>query len=416
MLLMISSIFMYISTFMLLPTLPLYVRNIGFLDPTVGGFIVFAYTVGCMVPRMFWGNLADSWARKPVFLIGVLIIGSFSPFFGVFLTIAGVITVRLIQGIGFSASSTTASIIAADLAPASRRAEGISFYTMANTIGMVSGPALGLFMLNRFGSWGLFGVSLLSGLISFSTGMIINYEKKKRLAAMNSDPDKTPIQKPVLTLAILKTAFKRLIVVERSVLSTCLVLLTIVLPYGGIMAFIASFGTDRGVGEIGLYFSIFAVAQFAVRLVVGRLSDRYGVTKILIPSILSIIGAMLVLFWADSLGVFLVSAFLFGIGFGAVMPVLQATAFTFCPDDRRGAAIATFFSTADLAYGAGAIITSLGIRQFGYEIAFAGLAIFGMAGFVFFLTILYPRIKSLKKTRELEKEQKMKLAENPSRG
>lgn len=394
-LLIITAIFMYISTFMFTPTLPLFVRSIGTVDPSVGGLIVFAYTIGCLVPRLIWGKLADSWERKPVYLIGVLIIAAVSPFYGLFVSVAGILFFRMIQGVGFSGSSTTAGTIAADLVPASRRAEGIGFYSLANTIGMALGPALGLYMLQQHSSWGLFGASFLFGLVSLGIGMFLNYEKKRRLAQSGSTFVKKASIETAVTTGTVKIAPKRVALFEKSVLTTCLVLFFIVMPYGGIMTYIASYGNDLGVGEIGLYFTMFSVALFLVRLMVGRLSDRHGITVILIPGIVLMIGGLIVLYWAAAgLAVFLVSAVLFGLGYGAVMPVLQATALTFCQDNRRGAASATFFSVADLAIGLGAIVLGMWIKYFGYETAFAGMAVSEVIAFAFFITILSPQLQS----------------------
>ncbi|KEK01588.1 MFS transporter [Oenococcus oeni] len=90
----------------------------------------------------------------------------------------GILIIRALQGIGFSASSTSGSAIAADLVPASRLTEGIGYYTLANTIGMALGPGLGLNMFQR-GSWWLFGAGTLIGIISLVTGLSLNYERKQ---------------------------------------------------------------------------------------------------------------------------------------------------------------------------------------------------------------------------------------------
>jgi len=190
-----------------------------------------------------------------------------------------------------------------------------------------------------------------------------------------------------------KAASKWATLFEKSVLTTCLVLLFTVMPYGAIMGYIASFGIDRGIDDIGLYFSVFALSLFVVRLVVGRLSDRHGVMVVIIPGMILMMSGLLVLNWAASLTVFMTSAVLFGLGFGVVFPLLQATAYTFCPDDRRGIASATLFATADLAYGLGAVILGMEIKYWGYATAFAGSTIFMVLALLFFLMILYPRLK-----------------------
>lgn len=393
-LLLATAVFMYISTFMFTPTLPLFARSIGITDPTVGGFIIFVYTIGSLVPRMIWGNLADRWERKPVYLIGVLIIVIAAPFFGLFLSVTGILAIRMIQGIGFSASSTVGSTMAADLVPTTRLTEGIGYYTLANTIGMALGPVLGITMLRQYGSWWLFGTCVIAGVISLVIGLFLNYEKKRRLAHPGSDAADNAIHDNAAPARLAKSSLKKHgVLFEKSVLTTCLVLLFTVMPYGAIMGYIASYGVERGVGNIGLYFTVYALSLFVVRIIVGKLSDRYGVTMVVLPGIVLMFAGLIVLYWAVNFAVFMLSAVLFGFGFGVVFPLLQATAFVFCPVDRHGVASATLFSTADLAYGLGAVVLGLGIKYLGYPISFAGLALFVVVASIFYMILIYPQLK-----------------------
>ncbi|EHI97619.1 LOW QUALITY PROTEIN: major facilitator superfamily MFS_1 [Clostridium sp. DL-VIII] len=392
-LLLVAAVFMYIATFMFTPTLPLFARSIGVIDPSVGGIIILVYTIGSLVPRVIWGNLADSWERKAVYLIGVIIMAVAAPFLVCSVSLPGILIIRLIQGVGFSASSTAGSTMAADLVPASRRAEGIGFYTLANTIGMALGPELGLHMLQQHGAWWLFGAGVLAGIISLGVGMLLNYERKRSLVQSGFISTHEAIHDITATPAK-SLSSKCSILFEKSVLTTCLVVLFTIMPYGAIMAYIASYGIDRGVSNIGLYFSVFALALFVVRLMVGRLSDSHGVTAVMIPGIVLMFSGLVVLNWAENFAIFMVSAVLFGFGFGVAFPLLQTTAYMLCPENRRGIASATLFSTADLAYGFGAVVLGVGIKYFGYETAFAGLTIFVIVALISYVIFLYPRLKS----------------------
>lgn len=391
-LLLITAIFMYITTFMFIPTLPLFARNLGVTDPSVGGIIILVYTISCLASRAIWGDTADHWERKPVYLVGVIIMATAAPFFGLVSSLGGILIIRALQGIGFSASSTSGSAIAADLVPASRLTEGIGYYTLANTIGMALGPGLGLNMFQR-GSWWLFGAGTLIGIISLVTGLSLNYERKQSSVKKSSSVSQTAPQA--------KANSKLDMLFEKSVMPTCLVILFTIMPYGAIMAYIASYGINQGIENIGLYFSMYALSLFVVRLGVGRLSDRYGITAIIIPGIVLMFCGLIVLGWASNLTIFLISAILFGLGFGVVFPLLQATGYVFCSPDRRGVASATLFATADLAYGLGALILGIGIKFLGYAPAFGGLAIFTVVALILYISVLYPR---LKKRRNVSKQ------------
>ncbi len=388
-LLLVSAVFMYVMTFMLTPTLPLFVQDIHAGTVSAGGAIVATYTIGSLLPRLVWGGLADAWGRQRVYLLGVVIMAVISPFFPLAAVLPAIIGLRFLQGIGFSASSTAASTIAADLVPAVRRGEGIGYYALANTFGMALGPDLGLVLHQHFRAGWLFTASTLSGVTALVIGLWITYEtKRRRTTPVAALP--VPAAPPAAWRLTRPRLRDRL--VEKSVLPVCLVFLFIVLPYGAIMAYVAAYGLHQGVPDIGLYFTVFALALLVVRLGVGRLTDRFGMTVVFLPGTTAMLAGLLVLGWADDLGIFLVSAVLFGLGYGVTLPLLQAAAYTIAPDNRRGVASATFFATADIAYGLGAVLLGLAIDGLGYPAAFAGLALPVLVALVLFCVLLCPRV------------------------
>ena len=163
---------------------PAAVRHpVGAGDLAAVGVIVAAYTLGSLIPRMIWGNLADRWLRQGVYLIGVAIIAVVSPLFAVTVVLPVITGLRFLQGVGFSGSSTAGAAMSADLIPASRRAEGVGYHSLANAIGMAIGPGLGLNALQYFGPAWLFGASVLSGVLSFGLGVFLRYEQHARCHA-----------------------------------------------------------------------------------------------------------------------------------------------------------------------------------------------------------------------------------------
>ena len=88
----------------------------------------------------------------------------------------------------------------------------------------------------------------------------------------------------------------------------------------------------------------------------GRLSDKVGANKVVLPGMVLIIVAFLFLSCATTLGHVLAVACIYGIGYGSVQPVLNALVVKFCPPDRRGIGNSTFHIAMDGGYGLGAII------------------------------------------------------------
>jgi len=55
---------------------------------------------------------------------------------------------------------------------------------------------------------------------------------------------------------------------------------------GSIMAFLPLYGQDRGFSNIGLFFTVYAIALILARFMTGRLADEHGSNVVFIPSLL----------------------------------------------------------------------------------------------------------------------------------
>jgi MFS family permease len=65
-----------------------------------------------------------------------------------------------------------------------------------------------------------------------------------------------------------------------------------------------------------------------------------------------------------------VAAVLLGVGYGAVLPALQAAAIRSVSDDRKGVAGATFYIGMDTAYVFGSVAMGFIAEVFGYAAGF----------------------------------------------
>ncbi|MCS5498330.1 MFS transporter [Cnuibacter physcomitrellae] len=369
-LLLVSAMFMYLMTFMLTPTLPLFAEGLGAHAAAVGGLIVAVYTAGSLLPRLLWGRLVDGWGRRRVYVSGVVLMTVLSPLYPVLGLFPALFVLRLVQGAGFSGASTAAATMAADLVPARRRAEGMGYYALANTLGMALGPNLGLSLRTLPGPPWLFLASAAFGLVSLAAIAAVRYESQRRRAGAIPASGPRPSDRGAAP-----GVRERRGVIERSILPVAVTALFVVAPYGALIAFVAVYGLQRGVDAIGLYFSVFAAALFVVRIGIGRLADRLGAVRVLVPALVLMIAGLLILGVAGDLTGFLASAVVFGLGFGVALPVLQSAAYTIAPRDRHGAASATFMGAADVAYGLGAIVLGVVAALVGFPIAFVGASL-----------------------------------------
>lgn len=369
----IASLFITMGFQMLLPVLPVFSAELGGSD-SWAGLVVGIFTISAVLMRPVAGRLLDKQGRRGVFILGLIVFLVCVVAYNWTSTIFVLLILRFIHGFGWGASSTASSTIASDIIPKSRLGEGMGYFGLTSTLAMAIAPALGLEVLSGYGFNAVFYISAGVVFISIFIALPIKYHKPDMLAKSDSDgPGKTEI-------------------FEKSAILPAVVIFFITMTYGAIVSFIALYADQRQVENIGLFFTVYAVALLISRPYFGRLTDRKGTAFAVLPGIICVILSMCCIYFANSLLAFLMAGFIYGIGFGAIQPALQAMSVRKVDNTRRGAANATFFLGFDLGIGAGAILWGIVAEHFGYQFIYLLAIIPAIAG-----ALIY--IRSIRKSR-----------------
>ncbi|WP_342388491.1 MFS transporter [Salinicoccus bachuensis] len=372
-LIVIVNFFIFTAFQMTLPTLPLFVQEIGASDRWIG-IVVGIFTFSALLIRPSAGKLLDTKGRAPVFLTGLalFVVSMFS--LAASFTILMLLMVRIIQGVGWGLSSTSAGTIATDLVPRKRRGEGLGYYGLSGNIALAFGPALGLFLVNHISFTMLFSICGLLGLTAIILAANIKYDKPEKVADTRKK----------------KESYPHFDIVERRALAPASLLFFITVTFGGIATFLPVYTYEKGFDStyIQFYFVIYAAFLMLSRILAGRLYDRHGITIVFIPGSLSIIAAMILLGFLPTPIFLFVAAALYGFGFGCVQPALQAWAVNRVENNRRGMANATFFSAFDLGVGLGAISYGFVAEAFGYSTIYFSSAVSVTLALILFLFIM----------------------------
>ena len=341
----LANFFVFLGFQMTLPTLPLFVEELGGNDQLIG-IVVGIFTFSALLLRPYAGHALETKGRRYVYLIGlaifVLSVGSFG--FAASLTL--LLVIRIIQGIGWGFSTTASGTIATDIIPAKRRGEGMGYYGLSGNIALAFGPTLGLAFVGVLSFQQLFLICGALGLTALLLAGNINYKKVE--------------EQPV-------TEKRKWDVYEKSALQPSLLLFFITVTFGGIASFLPIYAAQSNVTGIEWYFLLYAVALLVSRTFAGRLYDQKGHRAVFIPGALLIIAAMGLLAWLPNSLILYAAAVLYGLGFGTVQPALQAWSVKEAPANRRGMANATFFSFFDLGVGIGAITFGQVAHWLGYS-------------------------------------------------
>jgi MFS family permease len=359
----ISNFFIFLGFQMTLPTIPLFVEHLGGNEQLIG-LVVGIFTFSALLIRPFAGHQLEIRGRRFVYLLGLAIFVLSVGTYGIISSLLFLFLFRMVQGIGWGFSTTASGTIATDLIPAKRRGEGMGYFGLFGNIALAFGPSLGLTLAGTISYTKLFSICAILGLVALILSSRIHY---KKIEPVKENPRKWDFY-------------------EETALPPSILLFFITVSFGGIAAFLPLYTVQKGISGIEWYFLLFAVALMISRTFAGRLYDLKGHRAVFAPGAFSIVLAMLLLAWLPSSLVLYIAAFIYGLGFGALQPALQAWAVQTAPDNRKGMANATFFSSFDLGVGIGAIAFGQIAYLLGYQSIYIASAISVLISILLYFT------------------------------
>jgi MFS family permease len=142
------------------------------------------------------------------------------------------------------------------------------------------------------------------------------------------------------------------------------------------------------------FFLIYATGVIGARFAMGKFFDRHGPRMILQVCLsLLIIGFPVLALVQNPLG-FYGAAVILGFGNGVVFPTFQAMTNNMVPQNRRGAANSTLFTSVDIGMGLGMILVGSIAQIFSISTAFvvcSGICLVAILFFLFFTAGYYEK-------------------------
>lgn len=375
-LLCLAVLFMAISFYFLIPTLPLFLTDIIKVEKKHIGLIVASFTLAALIIRPLTGYAIDRWGRKWVYIIAFFFMAAFFNLYIVALTVGIMFSLRFLHGLAWGVTSTTGATIAVDLLPAQKRGEGLSIYGLTMPLAMAIGPLIGFALVAKWGYNFMFVTGFIICLIGFMLITFIKY------------PKYIPPAKHT------KFSFNNLF--EKKSLPVSLNIMFITIPYGGIVSFIAIYAKEIGIVHGSLFFLILAIGIALARLVSGKIFDKKGPRVIFLVGIILLITGLPILAFIQNDWGFFIAAAMIGFGNGVIFPITQAMVNNMVQINRRGAANSTLFTAFDLGIGGGMVLTGfLGdMISLSYTfIVHAAICVFGLLYAQLFLFKHYDKHK-----------------------
>lgn len=341
-------------------SLPIHLHNISGSD-TIVGICTALGTVATLISRPFTGIAVDRIGRAPVLFIGALCIALAFGANAIFHSVTAVIIIRFLYGFAGGASTTASNTIAADLIPRDRFGEWMGYFTLSQSFSMAIAPSIALSVMEASG----FSVLMITAAGLVGIIMLLSFFFRQKAVKISGKQPFMPY--------------------ERSALRPALLMLIAGIGLGATFSFSILFGRSMNFAHVGAYFTFFAATLFVGRPLVGRIIDRYGSRSVLLFGFVGFAVSMIMLWQAKWEWLFLLSAALSGVTYGAIQNSLQTMAVISAPPERRGAANATYFTGFDAGLGFGSLVAGVLAKSLGYAAMFGLFSIPMLIGAVVYL-------------------------------
>lgn len=305
------------------------------------GFASSSFVVGAVVARVLTGKYLDFIGRRKLLIITMAVsaLASLAYIFAGDLTL--LLTLRIVHGIAFGAGNTAIMTAIQSIIPASRRGEGTGYFGTATTLSTALGPYLGVILPREFDFVMLFVASAFMSVLALICCCLI----------------RLPVQEISDYQRRTKWQLKLGTLVDRDGLRIGSVMLLAGTAYAAALVFLAGYAAEHGAASAAsLFFVAFAVVSLFARLFVGRLQDTFGDNAVIFPVFIAdIAGNVLLALWPTMTGIVLAGV-LIGLGFGSLMPCMQAITVKSVPMSRVPVATASFFLLLDAGSGIGPVV------------------------------------------------------------
>lgn len=341
-----------------LSALPLYVTDgLGGSRAAVG-VAVGSFFISALLFRPPVGRALDTWGRRPFLLAAPALITTTSFALVGASSLPAVIALRFLQGFGGATFYIAAVTIATDLAPAERRAEVITVFSLFLYGGIAAGPALGEYLV-RGGEFDRAWVAAgIIGVIATATAFLLPETRGDHSA------EKRPLR-----------------FLHPASVSPGLVLLFAATGYASITSFSPLYARSIGMANSGSLYALFAVSILVVRFATRRLADVHGRVAVALPGTIATAIGMGLLAIAEPVTAYIGVA-IFAAGFALIFPALMALTADRVPDSERGEAMGSFTAFFDVGAGGGSYAVGALASAFGFRIAFGVPAVLCVVGII----------------------------------
>lgn len=322
------NVIMSMGQFIASTLLPKHVEQMG-APASVIGVVAGMFAITAIAIRPVVGPATGCFRKERLLVMDIGIIMAAFLIYGLSESIPVVMAGRLLHGVGMGFMAPVMLYLASNALPESKMASGIGVYTLGQAASTAIGPSVGLALSDAFG----YNVTFFLSAALLLTALIV--------AALTATPE--PPGTGVFRIRLSE-------VVDGEVALPALIMFFLNGSYACISSFLVVYGGLGGVENIGLYFTAYAISVFVSRPLSGRIADKYGMDRTIIPGFILFALSFLLVSFSNTLPMFILSGVVSAFGFGICQPGMQALAMKLVPRERRSIAGNTLYLGVDAGF------------------------------------------------------------------
>jgi MFS family permease len=338
-------------------------------DDRLVGVAVGSLFFGAILLRPYAGRIGDRVGRRVLIIGGAAVVAVSTASYGLVESIGWLVATRFLTGLGEAAFFVGAATMITDLAPAERRGEAVSYWSVAVYGGLAFGPLIGEVVLGD----DLFGLAwAVSAALAGAAAVIGCFTREVERAGA------APAHGGHL--------------LHRAALAPGLILALSLIGLAGFTTFVVDYTDQLGPGPGGVLLC-YGVLVLGIRIFGARLPDRLGPLRAgSLATGFGAIGLTVMTVWEGMVGLY-AGTVLFSIGMSFLYPSLLLLALQGVADSERASVVGTFSSFFDLSQAVGALVCGVVVNATNDRGAFATGAVLSAVAFVLLRIGIDPRTR-----------------------
>ena len=367
-----ATLLYFVFVGMLIPTLPVFVEDgLGGGELAIGGTLVaFSVCAVAIRPLITW--IGERNGRRTLMVSGAALAAAAGFALVVVDTIAAVLVLRGLMGIGEAAIFVGASTLVADLSPPERRAESASYLSAAVFGGISIGPILG--------EWALDGDrydrAFLAAAVCSLLAAVVSLLAPRRVGP---EPDPESVARP------------RAEWLHRAALLPGVVLALGIAGWSAFNAFVPTYVTELGLSGSASVFALYSALCFVLRIVGAKVPERMGLSRAVNTALVLLALGLAALAFVPSVAGLYTGTVLIALGVTFFYPALLAASVNAVPERERVGVVSSFTMFFEVGTAAGGLALGVVGELTGKRATFAGGALFVLVGLAVLDLLLVPR-------------------------